>query len=238
MRRRDFLMTGAAASGALMLNASSCMAKREASPMAQKDNTQPQPAPKGATALFDGKDLSAWQSRKGGEAKWKIRDGYAEVAPGTGDIYTKAMFTDFQLHVEFWLPLMADKQGQARANSGVYLQGRYEVQVLDSYGLDSKDNDCGGIYKIAAPLVNACRKPEEWQTYDIAFRAARFTGEQMMEKPRVTVFHNGVMIHNNLEVPTPTGGALDQDMQKPGPLLLQDHGDLVRYRNVWMLPSK
>ena len=122
------------------------------------------------------------------------------------------------------------------SNSGIYLQGRYEIQVLDSYGLDSKDNDCGGIYKIAAPLKNACRKPEEWQSYDVAFRTARVENDALKEKPRVTVFHNDVMIHNNLEIPTPTGGAMVMDMRKPGSLLLQDHGDLVRYRNVWVLP--
>ena len=201
-------------------------------------NTPMWEAPKGALPLFTGNDLSAWVSRQGGDAGWKIADLYAEVVPGTGDIVTKETFTDFQLHVEFWLPLMADKQGQARANSGVYLQGRYEIQVLDSFGLDAKDNDCGAIYKTAAPLVNACRKPEEWQSYDIAFRAARGEGGQVAENPRVTVFHNGVMIHNNLEIPAPTGGALDADMTKPGPLLLQDHRDLVRYRNVWILSIK
>jgi hypothetical protein len=195
-------------------------------------------APAGATKLFDGSDLSQWLSRQGGEANWQVKDGYAEVMPGTGDIYTREVFTDFQLHVEFFLPLMADKQGQARSNSGVYLQGRYEIQVLDSYGLDPQDNDCGAVYKIAAPLVNACRAPEEWQSYDVAFRAARFTGVEMVEKPRVSIFHNGILIHNNLEVPQPTGRALDEDMSKPGPLLLQDHGDRVRYRNIWISPRQ
>src|SRR5881394_3082222 len=98
-----------------------------------------------------------------------------EVAPGTGDIHTKEVFGDCHLHVEFWLPLMADKTGQARANSGVYLQGRYEVQVLDSYGLNSQDNDCGGIYGVAKPLVNACKAPTVWQSYDIEFHSPKFT---------------------------------------------------------------
>jgi hypothetical protein len=190
--------------------------------------------PQPAEILFDGKDLSQWVARNGGEVQWKVQDGYVEVVPGTGDIYSKALFTDFQLHVEFWLPLMADKTGQARANSGVYLQGRYEIQVLDSYGLEPQDNECGAIYKVAAPLVNACRKPEEWQTYDVAFRAARFDGDTLKEKARVTVLHNGVMIHNNLEIPAPTGRALDEEMQKPGPLLLQDHRDPVRYGKIWI----
>jgi hypothetical protein len=194
------------------------------------------PAPKYATALFDGSSLSGWLSRKGGPAGWKVQGGYMEVAPGTGDIYTKETFGDFQLHVEFWLPLMASASGQARANSGVYLHGRYEIQVLDSYGLESKDNDCGGIYKVAAPLRNACKKPEKWQTYDIAFRAPRFDeAGAIKEKARVTVFHNSVMIHNNIEIPSPTGGAINLDVAKPGPVLLQDHSNLVRYRNVWAI---
>jgi hypothetical protein len=206
--------------------------------MKKEDSSVMWQAPKQAMILFDGKSLAAWTTRKSEEAKWKINDGYMEVVPGTGDILTKEVFNDFQLHVEFWLPLMADKTGQARANSGVYLQGRYEVQVLDSYGLDSQDNDCGGIYKIAKPLVNACRKPEQWQSYDISFRAARVENDAVKEKPRVTVFHNGILIHNNLEIPTPTGGAVDTDMRKAGAILLQDHGNLVRYRNVWILPFK
>lgn len=195
------------------------------------------PPPRFATVLFNGTSLSGWLSRKGGPAGWKTKDGYMEVAPGTGDIYTKDMFMDFQLHIEFWLPLMDQAKGQARSNSGVYLQGRYEVQVLDSYGLESKDNDCGAVYKVAAPLRNTCKKPEKWQTYDIAFRAPRFDGTgAKKESARVTVFHNSVMIHDNLEIPAPTGGALDPDTTKPGPLLLQDHGNLVRYRNVWVVP--
>lgn len=190
-----------------------------------------------AKVLFDGKDLSNWLAKRGGPAAWKVKDGYMEVVPGSGDICTKDGFGDFQLHVEFWLPLMADARGQDRANSGVYLQGRYEVQVLDSYGLQSQDNDCGAIYKLSAPLRNANKKPERWQTYDIAFRAARVdAGGAVKEMARVTVFHNGVMIQNNLELPRSSAGGLDADVAKPGPILLQDHGNLVRYRNIWIMP--
>ncbi len=114
--------------------------------------------PADAIVLFDGKDLSQWVKRGTNEpAAWKVENGYMEVVPGTGDICTKELFKDCQVHVEFWLPLMADKTGQARANSGVYLQGRYEVQVLDSYQLDSQVNDCGAFYMLATPMVNACR---------------------------------------------------------------------------------
>lgn len=196
-------------------------------------------APRGALSLFDGKDLSAWLSRKSGNpALWKVKDGYLEVVPLAGDIYTKENFRDFQLHIEFWLPDMPDANGQARANSGVYLQGRYEIQVLDSYGLESKWDDCGAIYKFAAPLRNACKKPETWQTYDIAFRACRFNaGGRLEEQGRLTVFHNGILIHNNLHLRGPSGGALDNDESKPGPILLQDHHNLVRYRNIWIIPA-
>lgn len=166
---------------------------------------------------------------------WKVENGYVEVAPRTGTIRTKEVFTDCQLHVEFWLPLMADCKGQARANSGVYLQGRYEVQVLDSYELDSKDDDCGGIYRLAAPMVNASRPPEQWQTYDIYFTAPRFNAKGVKVEPaRISVLHNGIWIHHGLEIHEATGGELDRDFDKPGPILLQDHGNLVRYRNIWV----
>lgn len=229
MNRRNFLVLGLLAGSACVSNSKSPINdKREEHPMIDTPNQ--------AEILFDGKDLSQWVARNGGDPQWQLKDGHVEVVPGTGDIYSRAVFTDFQLHVEFWLPLMADKSGQARANSGVYLQGRYEIQVLDSYGLEPHDDECGAIYKVAAPLVNACRKPEEWQTYDVAFRAARFDGDTLKEKARVTVLHNGVMIHNNLEIPAPTGRALDEDMNRPGPLLLQDHRDPVRYGKIWIRP--
>jgi hypothetical protein len=133
---------------------------------------------------------------------------------------------------------MPEAKGQARANSGVYLQGRYEVQVLDSYGLKLKDDDCGAIYKYAIPLRNACKKPQVWQSYDIALRTPRFDQNgQLKEKGRLTVFHNGITIHNNLELNDPSGGALSNDLSKPGPILLQDHSNLVRYRNIWIVPA-
>lgn len=195
-----------------------------------------EPIPADAIVLFDGKDLSNWVKRGSDDpAEWKVQNGYMEVVPGTGDIVSKQKFYDCQLHVEFWLPLMADARGQARANSGVYLQGRYEVQVLDSYGLDSRDDDCGGIYKLVAPMVNACRPPEHWQTYDILFRAPRFNEHGVkIEAARISVLHNGVWIHNNVEIHQPTGGEIDHNYAEPGPILLQDHGDPIRYRNVWV----
>ncbi|MDH7601579.1 MAG: DUF1080 domain-containing protein [Armatimonadota bacterium] len=192
--------------------------------------------PADAIILFDGKDFSGWVKRsdRNAPAEWKVENGYVEVVPGTGDVCTKELFTDCQVHIEFWLPLMADATGQARANSGVYLQGRYEVQVLDSYGLDSQHNDCGGIYRTKAPLVNACRPPEEWQSYDIFFIAPRFNECGVkIASARISVLHNGVWIHHDLEVHEPTGGQLDDNVSEPGPLMLQDHGNKIRYRNIW-----
>ena len=140
------------------------------------------------------------------------------------------------MHLEFRSPFMPGSKGQARGNSGVYLQGRYEVQVLDSYGLEGMDNECGGIYKVARPLVNMCAPPTQWQTYDVDFRAAIVDQNgNKLENPRLTLLHNGVMIYNNLEIPVPTDGGLDKDMSKPGPLFLQDHNDLVQYRNIWLI---
>jgi hypothetical protein len=196
--------------------------------------------PNGSISLFDGTTLSGWERRDVKErAKpvgWKILDSIMEVAPGSGDIVTKRKFTDFQLHVEFRTPFMPEAREQARGNSGVYLQGRYEVQVLDSYGLKGEDNECGGIYKVGAPRVNMCAPPGQWQSYDVRFRAARFDKDGRKQKDAtVTVVHNGMTIHENLPVPGPTGGALDGDEHLPGGILLQDHGNLVQYRNIWLV---
>ena len=192
--------------------------------------------PSDAVVLFDGKDLSGWyEVGSDRPAGWKVQDGYMEVTHG--NIRTKRQFTDCQLHVEFRLPLMPDAQGQARANSGVYLQGSYEIQILDSYGLTSQLGDCGAIYGVAVPLVNACRPPEQWQTYDAVFHAPRFDDKgNQLSKARITVFQNGVLIHENVEISDSTIAAMGLDLKTPGPLMLQDHGSPVRYRNIWVRP--
>jgi len=192
--------------------------------------------PADAVVLFDGTNFNEWvKCGSSDPAGWKIENGYMVIRPGSGYICTKRNFTDFQLHVEFWLPLMADAKGQARANSGVYLQGRFEIQVLDSYGLKPEMGDCGAAYGASPPMVNACRPPEQWQTYDIVYHAPKFDEKgNQTAGPRATVFQNGVLIHYNVEWPHAGAGSIGGDEKSPGPIMLQDHGNPIRYRNVWI----
>ena len=191
-------------------------------------------APDGAVILFNGKDVDNWSTREGEPSGWKVEDGILHVVPRTGDIMTRERLTDFFLHLEFRCPDMPEATGQAKANSGVFLQGRYEIQVLDSYGLDIPGTgDCGAIYNQFAPLVNACKPPMEWQSYDVAFRGPRMRDGEVEEGVRLTVLHNGQVILNNVQLPGVTGGAIDEEVGEPGPLLLQDHGNLLCFRNIW-----
>jgi len=205
-----------------------------------KKDFKSEPAPTGAKVLFDGKSLDGWVKTNGKDpATWKLVGGGAMQVQG-GNIMTVDTFDgNFRLHVEFRVPYMPDQKGQARGNSGVYVQGRYEVQVLDSYGLDSKDNDCGGIYGIAKPLVNACKAPTVWQAYDIEFTSPVCEDGKKVKNGRMTVYHNGVKIHDNQEITRDnTTAGLGGDVCKPGPIMLQDHGNPVQYRNIWLLPMK
>jgi len=198
---------------------------------------QPVPAPAKAEVLCDGKSLGAWKKRDGGEAGWKlVGDGAMEVAAGAGDVVSRAEFGDALIHVEFMTPAMPTATGQARGNSGVYVQGRYEVQVLDSYGLAPTLGDCGAIYGKKVADANASRAPERWQSYDIEFTAPRFdAAKKKSASARMSVWHNGIPIHADVEVDGPTAGGSEGEAPT-GPLLLQDHGNPVRYRNVWVLP--
>ena len=195
--------------------------------------------PSDAIVLFNGKDLSQWRAADGGPAKWFVRDGYVEVAPGTGEIATGEQFGDVQLHIEWATPAIVKGEGQERGNSGVFLMGRYEVQVLDSY--DNKTyyhGQAGSVYKQYAPLVNASRKPGEWQAYDIVFHAPKFDEQgKVVDRARVTVLHNGVLIQNNVEIYGITYNdrpALYIAHPPQDVLRLQDHGNPVRYRNIWI----
>jgi hypothetical protein len=200
------------------------------------------PPPAGANILFDGKDFSKWLKRDGkSEVKWTLRDGgIMEGVKGHGDIITKEKFDGkFKLHVEFRVPYVPNGKGQDRGNSGVYVQGRYEVQILDSYGLKSQNNDCGAIYGVAAPKVNACKAPTVWQTYDIEYTAPKFENKKKTEPARMTVYHNGVKIHEDTPIPVDnTTAGLGGDPSTPGPIMLQDHGHTVQFRNIWLVPVK
>jgi hypothetical protein len=229
---RTAIAVGLFAVAAMFFGSSPLLAGRE------RDDG-PKPPPEGAVVLFSGKDLSGWVSKSGEPAKWKLADGYMEVIPGTGDIATEKKFgPDFQIHVEFWLPLMANAKGQARANSGVYIQGRYEIQVLDSYMNSTyPDGACGALYKIIAPSKNASKPPEQWQTYDITFRAPRVDESgKVTQKGEVTVVQNGETIIDHGTFDRVTYGASDEKLGEPGPIRLQDHGCKVRYRNIWLKP--
>ncbi len=199
----------------------------------------PGPPPSDAIVLFDGKDLSQWKSDKGGgPAKWDIKDGAATVN-GTGGISTKQGFGDCQLHIEWATPAQVKGDGQGRGNSGIFLQGRYEVQILDSY--DNKTyyhGQAGAIYKQSAPRVNASRKPGEWQAYDIIFHAPRFdeTGD-LLQPATITLLHNGVLIQDHVEIQGPTsrpGKPKYEPHPLKQPLALQDHKNPVRFRNIWV----
>ncbi len=193
--------------------------------------------PPNAVVLFNGKDLNNWRTRDGAPATWKVEDGVATVSRG-GDIVSQQRFKDFFLHLEFRCPNMPEAKGQAKGNSGVFLQGRYEVQVLDSYGWKVPGKgDCGAIYDQFAPLVNACKPPMEWQSYDVFFHGARVDGQGHVTEPvRLTLLQNDQVIHNNIQLPGVTGAAMDEKVGEPGPLLLQYHGNAVSYRNIWVVP--
>ncbi len=196
--------------------------------------------PSDAIVLFDGRDLANWLDKTGAPAQWKVENGYMEVVPGKGDIHTRAEFGDCQLHLEFATPAVVKGESQGRGNSGVFLMGLYEIQVLDCYqNVTYPDGTTGAIYGQCPPLVNACRKPGEWQSYDIIWVAPRFAGDRLVTPAWVTVFQNGVLLHHmkELQGPTQHRKVAEYKPHPPiGPLKLQDHGDLVRYRNIWYRP--
>jgi hypothetical protein len=195
-------------------------------------------APSDALVLFDGKNLSAWKKQGAQDAAgWKVADGCAEVN-GTGSIETKESFGDCQLHVEWATPAKVESESQGRGNSGVFLMGRYEIQVLDSFqNRTYADGQASALYGQQPPLVNACRAPGEWQSYDIVFRAPRFEGDKLASPARATVFHNGVLTQDAVEF---LGATAHRELAQYSPhapalpIALQDHGNPVRYRNIWI----
>jgi hypothetical protein len=198
-------------------------------------------APADAIVLFDGKDLSRWEAGNKSEAKWKVENGYMETVPKSGIIRTKDKFGDFQLHIEFATPSKVEGKGQGRGNNGVNIFGRYEIQILDSYDNETyADGQAAAIYSQKPPLVNASRPPGEWQTYDIMWEGPRWEGDKLTRKARMTVLHNGVVVHHGTELygHTPYRGLGNYNRPHPptGSIELFEHGNPVRFRNIWIRP--
>jgi len=193
----------------------------------RKSPTIGKKAPDGAVVLFDGKNGDAFTDPK------KFADGL--MLQG---ITSKQKFGDFSLHMEFLLSYMPAARGQGRANSGCYMQGRYEVQILDSFGLSGENNECGGIYTIAKPSVNMCLPPLAWQTYDVDYTAAKYDGDKKTANAKMTVRHNGIVIHENVELPKATTAAPVAEGPETGPIYIQDHGNPIRFRNIWLVEKK
>ncbi|MCC6235515.1 MAG: DUF1080 domain-containing protein [Verrucomicrobiales bacterium] len=194
------------------------------------------PPPADAVILFDGTSLAKWIGPEGKPAGWKVENGYMEVVGGAGGITTREEFGDIQLHLEWASPSVVAGKDQGRGNSGVYFQGRYEIQVLDSFENPTyPDGQAGAFYGHAAPLVNAARKPGEWQSYDIIFHAPRRGADGKVVPGSFTVIHNGLVVQDHVPIPGgATTAAPASGVVEKGPIHLQDHGNPVRYRNIWL----
>ncbi len=210
-------------------------------PIVKPGPFEPAPPPADAVVLFDGKSLANWRSSDSthGPAQWKVVDGYMEVVPGTGGIETRDGFGDCQLHVEWRAPTPPKGQSQERGNSGVFLMGTYEVQVLDSYdNVTYADGQAAAVYGQYPPLVNASRKPGEWQSYDIVWHRPHFDAQGRLERPaRITVFFNGLLAQDDVILSGPTANKRRPPYHAHAdalPLGLQDHDNPVRFRNIWI----
>ncbi len=208
--------------------------------------------PAGAIVLFDGKNFDQWHHGGNRPVSWHLLDnGAMEVRSAKsnqdrqngigGDIQTKQNFGDCRVHLEFRYPVEPGKSGQGRGNSGFFFQGDYEVQILNSYALQGWWNECGALYKTSPPRVNAARPPMEWQTYDVEYTASVWKDGKKVSPPRITVRHNGVLVHHDEEIPHATAHAFttrDAEPKGDGPIRLQDHGNAIQFRNIWVLPGK
>ncbi len=221
-----------------VLQAQTTPAPRVIDPGTASSAEMPGRPPSDAVVLFDGKDLSHWvsMSKKGetGEPRWKVENGYVEVVHGSGSLISKEKFGSAQVHVEWATPAEVRESDQRRGNSGVFLMRRWEIQILDSWENPTyPKGEAAAIYGVAQPLVNACRRPGQWQTYDIIFDAPVYEGDKLAAPPYVTVLHNGVLVQNHIALP---GGGPKEPHLVEGPLMLQDHPGPVRFRNVWVRP--
>jgi hypothetical protein len=235
---------------AILIILSSCTAQSQITDPKATEVWEPEPrkvtpgtnnsAPSDAIVLFDGSNFNEWvhTNKVADSVKWTIEDSAMTVKPQTGGIKTRRTFGDIQLHLEFRTPAVVKGEGQLRGNSGVFFQERYEVQVLDNYDNKTYPNgQAGSVYKQSIPLVNACKKPGEWQTYDIIFTAPRFNDDGIkVASGRLTVLQNGVLVQNNVEIKGTTEyiGLPKNIAHGKGSIILQDHGDLVSYRNIWV----
>ncbi len=215
---------GVIRNGVLVVEAKAAMARGELKKQNRKSPTLGKKPPAGAIVLFDGKDIKQWKKGKVTEDKLLM-----------AGVESKQTFGDHSIHIEFRLPYQPEARGQGRGNSGIYVQGRYEVQMLDSFGLAGKNNECGGIYETRDPNVNMCFPPLTWQTYDIDFTAAVYEDGKEVKKPRITVRHNGVVVHRDVELPKTTRASRVKAGPENGPIYLQHHGNPVRYRNIWVV---
>ncbi|GGW83734.1 3-keto-disaccharide hydrolase [Alteromonas halophila] len=232
-------LTGSALASNDQLTREQQAAKTEVwEPVPEVVSAPPNQPPSDAIVLFNGEDLSAWESVKQGAAEWQVKDGVMTVKPGTGDIKTRQAFCDIQLHMEWRTPSDVEGlEGQQRNNSGVFFQQRYEVQILDSYDNKTYPNgQAGAVYKQHIPLVNAMRAPGEWQTYDILYTAPEFSDGELTSPAYITVLHNGVVIQHHVEVQGKTEwiGAPSYEAHGCAPLQLQDHSNPVSFRNIWV----
>jgi hypothetical protein len=212
-----------------------------AAPLLSADDTVGKP-PRGAVILFDGASTSAWKHGNGKLCEWKVVDGCLEVTPRKGgNLVTAERFGDFHIHLEFCVPSMPDKKGQSKGNSGLKLLGVFDIQILDSIDNPTYTaGGCGSIYRVRDPAKDVARPAGQWQTYDVDFRAPRLdTDGRVVEKPRISLVWNGVKVHDSVELDRPTSAdAKPSTLPTTGPILLQDHSCLVRFRNIWIVPVK